>query len=99
MTSRSVFPLRVAAIVLTAVGILPLAMLIKFAPVVEWVPVAAVEWTVAMLLLGGLCLAVAHRLGWPVRRIGAHMSRLAPEISPGASRLCAVPVINTRTSW
>ena len=63
MRPNSATPLRIAAVVLAALGIFPLAVVIKNAPVVEWVPVAAVEWLVATSALVVICLAVAHWFG------------------------------------
>jgi hypothetical protein len=47
MPPKSVVPLRIGAVVLAVLGICPLAVVIKYAPVVQWVPVAATEWLVA----------------------------------------------------
>jgi hypothetical protein len=63
MQPKSVVPLRIGAVVLAVLGIFPLAVVIKYAPVVQWVPVAAIEWLVAVPALLGICLAVAHLLG------------------------------------
>ena len=63
MQPTSVVPLRVGGVVLAVLGIFPLAAVIKYAPVVQWVPAAAVEWLVATPALIAVCLAVAYRFG------------------------------------
>lgn len=63
MQPKSVVPLRIGAVVLAVLGIFPLAVVIKYAPVVQWVPGAAVEWLVATSALIAVCLAVAYQFG------------------------------------
>ena len=63
MPPKSVLPLRFGGVVLAALGIFPLAAVIKYAPVVQWLPAAAVEWLVATPALIAVCLVVAYLLG------------------------------------
>src|SRR5579862_566571 len=73
MTTRSQTPrdahehrliaLRVGAIVLTVLGIFPLAAVIKYLAGLSWLPGAAREWAVTLPLLVAACLFAAHQLG------------------------------------
>jgi hypothetical protein len=63
MPPKSVVPLRIGAVVLAALGIFPVAAVIKYAPVVQWVPAAGIEWLVATPALIAVCLLVAYMLG------------------------------------
>ncbi len=61
--SRSTIPLRLAAILLTLFGIFPLAVVIKWAPVVQWLPRAGAEWAVSMVFVALLCFALSRYAG------------------------------------
>jgi hypothetical protein len=61
--SRSTVPLRLTALLLAVLGIFPLAALIKWAPVVKWLPEASVEWGVSIVVIALLCLALARFAG------------------------------------
>src|ERR1051325_7006413 len=55
----SVAPLRLLALGLGLFGIFPLAAVLKYAPVVAWLPAAARQWAITTPLVIGACLAFA----------------------------------------
>src|SRR3954470_3891247 len=59
----SVVPLRLGAVILATVGIFPLAAVIKYAKVVDWLPAAAVEWLAYTTLLIIVCVIIARSFG------------------------------------
>lgn len=61
--SRSVRPLRAGAVLLAMLGVFPLAAVIKWAPVVQWLPRAGAEWAVSAAVVALLCLALARYAG------------------------------------
>ena len=58
--SRSTLPLRLAALLLALLGIVPMAALIKWAPVVRWLPKAGIEWAISTALVVALCALLAR---------------------------------------
>src|SRR4051812_6904675 len=58
--TKSPIPLRVAAVLLASLGIFPLAAFIKYAPVVQWLPVAGIEWLIGFSTLLAICLLLAR---------------------------------------
>ena len=67
--SRTTLPLRLAALLLAVLGIFPLAAVIKWAPVVKWLPNAAVEWAVSVVAVVVVCLVVARYAGGRVDHV------------------------------
>src|SRR4051812_39891005 len=61
--SESVVPLRIGGLILGLLGVFPLAAVIKYAQVVNWLPGAAIEWLVYTALLIAACVTVARSLG------------------------------------
>jgi hypothetical protein len=78
--SRTTFPLRLTAVLLAGLGIFPLAAVIKWAPVVQWLPSAGKEWAISVVVVAVLCLALAryagHWVDWVLLRVRAAV--LAP---------------------
>jgi hypothetical protein len=70
--SRSTAPLRFAALILALLGVFPLAAFIKWAPVVQWLPAAAGEWAVSLVVFAGLCFVLARYAGNAVDRFLAN---------------------------
>src|SRR5262245_48737345 len=58
--SRSTVPVRLAAVLLAVLGVFPLAAVIKWAPVVAWLPRAGLEWVISIALTLALCYALAR---------------------------------------
>jgi hypothetical protein len=77
---RSTAPLEVAGLILALLGVFPLAAFIKWAPVVAWLPRAAVEWAISTALFAALCYALARYTGDAVDRVlaNARNAVLAP---------------------
>src|SRR4051812_570433 len=75
----SPMPLRVGGLILAALGIFPLAAVIKYAPVLEWLPVAAREWLISVPLLVAVCIVIAFVAGDRTDRLieGARRALLA----------------------
>src|SRR6476469_8367166 len=80
VTQRTVLPLRLAAILLAALGIFPMAALIKWAPVVAWLPQAAREWLVSVAVFALLCWGLVRFTGDRVDAFlrGARSAILSP---------------------
>lgn len=72
MKVSETFPLRIGAAALTLLGVFPLAVVIKYAPVVRWLPVAAREWAVSASVVLLICLLLSYWLG---DRIDALLAR------------------------
>jgi hypothetical protein len=58
--TRSTGPLRAAAWIFGVLGVFPLAALIKWAPVVRWLPRAGVEYLVSITVALAVCLLAAR---------------------------------------
>ena len=67
MRSKSLVPLRLGAVALAVLGVFPLAMVIKNAPVVAWLPAAAVGWLLSGAVLVGAALVIAQFTWQPSR--------------------------------
>src|SRR4051812_47010308 len=80
-------PLRLAAALLALLGVFPLAAVIKWAPVVQWLPKAAAEWTISMIVVGLLCLALATFAG---ERVDLFLTRARDTILAPAPRDFAI---------
>src|SRR4051812_38653863 len=78
----SVIPLRFGGLVLAALGIFPLAAVIKYAPVLEWLPVAAKEWLISVLLLVSVCVVIAAVAGDHTDRFISRARRALLATSP-----------------
>src|SRR3954469_19873605 len=59
MKPKSVLPLRLAAVVLAILGVFPLAAIIKYAPIVQWLPRATLEWAVGVPVVLALAAMIA----------------------------------------
>lgn len=57
--NRSPLPLRLGAGILFCLGVVPLAALIKWAPVISWLPAAWREWVVSIVAVLAIAVAVA----------------------------------------
>ena len=75
-TPTPTLPLRLAAALLALLGLFPLAAVIKWAPVVHWLPKAGLEWAISTAVVVALCLLVARYAAEPVDRFlgNAHAS-------------------------
>jgi hypothetical protein len=67
--SRTALPLRLAALLLALLGVFPLAALIKWAPVVRWLPKAGAEWAISTVVVVALCFALARYAGDAMDRL------------------------------
>ena len=85
--SRSPAPLRLAALLLAGIGIFPLAAVIKWAPVVKWLPTAAVEWAISTAVVVALCLALARYAG---DRVDLFLGRLRASVMAPTPRDFAI---------
>lgn len=59
MTGGRSVVLRFTAIVIAGLGIFPLAVLIRYSPVVAWLPAAATEWAITTPFTIAACIALA----------------------------------------
>lgn len=59
VANRSALPLRVGAALLFLLGVFPLAAVIKWAPVISWLPAAWREWTISIIAVLGLAIILA----------------------------------------
>ena len=82
MTKHTTLPLRLAAVLLAALGIFPLAAVIKWAPVVKWLPRAGVEWAVSIGLFVALCLALARYAGESMDRLLGNLRNVVMSPTP-----------------
>src|SRR4051812_40501124 len=102
MSTRSVLPMRVAGIILVALGILPTAAFIDFRPVVRWLLEAGREWLVGTLVLAGLCGILAFLLGPRLDRVfaGARQRLLAAPGREFAAQMAMVSlVLSLAMTW
>jgi hypothetical protein len=85
--SRSPIPLRLVAALLALLGVFPLAAVIKWAPVVQWLPEAAGEWAISIVVVALLCLALARSAG---DRVDVLLSRARNAVLAPAPRDFAI---------
>jgi hypothetical protein len=73
-------PLRLAAALLALLGVFPLAAVIKWAPVVQWLPKAGIEWAISTVVVVVLCLLIARFAAAPADRFlaNAHAAVMSP---------------------
>jgi hypothetical protein len=78
--NRTLLPLRLTAALVAALGIFPMAALIKWAPVVAWLPQAGREWLVSLAVFAVVCAYLARFAGERVDAFlsGARNALLAP---------------------
>jgi 4-amino-4-deoxy-L-arabinose transferase-like glycosyltransferase len=70
MTDRqATAPLEITGLILAFLGIFPLAAVIKWAPVVAWLPRAGVEWALSTAAFALLCYGLARYAGDTVDRM------------------------------
>lgn len=80
--SRSLTPLRILAAALAILGVFPLAAVIKWAPVLTWLPRAGLEWSVSILAFAALCYLLARHAGAQVDASLARVHRWMTMLPP-----------------
>jgi hypothetical protein len=85
--SRSTIPLRLTAVILALLGVFPLAAVIKWAPVVQWLPRAAAEWAVSLTVVAAACFSLARFAG---DRVDAFLTRVRDAVLRPARRDFAI---------
>lgn len=68
--------LRPFAVGLAVLGVFPLAAVIKWAPLVSWLPRAGVEWAISGVLFALVCLALSRWAGDAIDRMMSTAHRL-----------------------